>query len=192
MAAYTLSVEIPESASLVFRLLTFPKLQSRWVSNIVGHQWPDVVASGQRWTESRLGVLFLRPSLEVEVLRCDPTAFSLTTRLDDGLNVIVNQLQVNPKHNAGQHGASSSSSSIVRQTVECYTRSQQGRLLPSDKLAMMWRKHDLMLIRLRSYLQPAAGVLTVADNPAENHSLLRLRQAEGGGHAEYVPAMVVV
>jgi hypothetical protein len=142
--------------------------------------------AGQRWTESRLGVLFLRPSLEVEVLRCDPATYSLTTRLDDGLNVIVNQM-----HIAGQHSASSSSS-IVRQTVECYTRSSQGTLLPSEKLATMWRKHDLMLLRLKAYLQPAGRMPARAENLAENRSLLRLQQAEGAGHAEYVPAMVTV
>lgn len=149
--AYSVSVEIAEAPAMVFRLLKSPRLQSCWNRDVqLITPAPHSPMPGSKWLESR-NLLFLRQSCTVEVLDLDEDSMSLTTRMDDSYNCILIKTSVSAH-------PSSYSRSIVTQTVECLIRAG-GLLLPSERLACMWRKADRTLLWLREYLQPCCAEL---------------------------------
>lgn len=144
--AYSVSVDIAEAPAMVYGLLKSPRVQSYWNKDVqLMTPAPHNLRPGSKWLESR-NLLFLRQSCSVEVLDLDDAAMCLTTRLDDSYNCILIKTSVSPHPATYSH-------SIVTQTVECFTCAG-GHLLPSERLACMWRKADRTLLWLRDYLQP--------------------------------------
>lgn len=150
---YSISITIEESSSMVFKLLTSPRLQHCWCpSSSTSSNAPATLHSaGQRWEES-MQCLFMRERCTVEVLRVEPQAGHLLLKLADGYNTILIATEVASQPGQPHH-------SMVTQSVECFA-SVGGALLPSERLARMFEKHDGKLARLQAYLQPcpAPGV----------------------------------
>jgi hypothetical protein len=88
----------------------------------------------------------MRQRCTVEVLRVDPQAGHLLLKLADGYNTIFIATDVASHPGQPHH-------SMVTQSVECFTAAGDA-LLPSERLARMFEKHDSKLARLQAYLQP--------------------------------------
>ncbi|WIA30002.1 hypothetical protein OEZ86_000099 [Tetradesmus obliquus] len=114
-------------------------------------QLERAMGAQQRWEES-MQCLFMRERCTVEVLRVEPQAGHLLLKLADGYNTILVATEVASQPGQPHH-------SMVTQSVECFA-SVGGALLPSERLARMFEKHDGKLARLQAYLQPcpAPGV----------------------------------
>jgi hypothetical protein len=88
----------------------------------------------------------MREWCSVEAMRVEPQAGHLLLKLEDGYNTIFIATDVTSHPGAPHH-------SMVTQSVECFT-SAGSNLLPSEKLARMFEKHDSKLAQLQAYLQP--------------------------------------
>jgi hypothetical protein len=88
----------------------------------------------------------MREWCSVEVLRVELQAGHLLLKLEDGYNTIFIATDVTSHPGKPQH-------SMVTQTVECFTCAGS-TLLPSERLARVFEKHDSKLAHLQVYLQP--------------------------------------
>lgn len=159
--SFVSSVEMAAAPGTVWQYLTKPRLQPGWypAAQVTG-QWPTgraTLSPGDCWEESHAHALFLRPSMRVTVLEADTPTLNLALCYDDGFNCITQELQVQ---------TCTAGNTRIICTTTCYTRTAAG-LVPSDRLAVMWRKYDAKLHCLALHLSGTAQNLPFAtDTPA--------------------------
>jgi len=151
---------LPAAPDVVWGLLTSPSRYHQWCQTVTVKSQHDSpishVQPGSKWLESHPGALFLREWMLVKVLEYSPEDRSMSLCLDDGLNHIRQQLQVAPV---------SCQADLCRMTcsIECYQHTGSGPV-PSEKLAVMFKKADGRLTSLAAHLQAAHA--NIAPNTA--------------------------
>lgn len=150
---YTNEVIMEGSADMVYKALSMPP------SFLPDCRCLDVLSSssgsvrpGDFWRESRASLLFLRDWAAVSCVSAQPGK-TLQLAMDDGHSRILLTYSVKPLGGIQDSKISSSRSTCVTETVECYACHAPGQAVPSERLARMFRKADRKLEALKLHLQ---------------------------------------
>lgn len=158
------------SPDSVWQLLSSPGMYGRWCGTVtIRHhtKHPGTLTSGSSWQESHHGALFLRSWVNATVTQHSTDQRSMVLLLDDGFNHIQQQLKV--------VGDSPGVCRIVT-SLSCFQRrAENSPPVPSEKLALMWKKADKRLASLAGYIQgsaAAAAAGAAVEAPAVQHTPL--------------------
>lgn len=160
--AYIQEYAIAAPPAFVWELLCSPSMWGASDTVTIRHtKHPGTLTSGSSWQESHHGALFLREWVTATIAQHCDDQMKLLLQLDDGHNHIQQQLRV------VEDGPGACR---IITSLACYQRrAATSPPVPSDKLALMWRKADKRLASFVGRVAAAAAAATAAaaaDAPA--------------------------